>query len=654
MSVAKAHRVGMEVSIAVSHAVQLARAEAIAAYPITPQTHIVEHLSSLVANGELEAEFVTVESEHSAMSASIGAAATGVRTYTATSSQGLALMHEILFIASGMRLPIVMTVANRALSAPLSIWNDHGDIMAEKDIGWIQIFVENGQESFDHSVMAFKIAEDHRVLLPTIINLDGFILTHVVEPLEMVDQETIDKFLPPLVPYLKLDPKKPVTMGAFAMPELYTETKMAHQVALTNSYDHILEVWREWGELTGRHYKPVERYRTEGAKVLLLLMGSLAEVAEAAVDELRDEGLEVGLVKPRLWRPFPFQDIREAVAGAELVIVCDRAMSLGGAAHPVMAEVRSALYPLARPAPGPGLRRGSGRPGRAAPGLQGHGGPRPERNQARTHARILSGGGERLMEKFGFAESQKFDTYASRMLPRDEFFTSGHRACQGCGEALAVRLVCKAIGKDAIIAHATGCMEIVSSGMPQTSWMHPWIHVAFENTSAVASGVEAALKILERKGKLAGRHAQGGGHGGRRRHQRHRPPVSLRGPGAGHQLHLRLLGQRSLHEHRHPALQRHALRGHDHDLAPREAEQGPGHLEEGHDRHCRGPRHSLRGHRLAQLSFRPVLQGAQGPGDPGAGLHQRPVRVPHGLALRHGPERPVGPPGGADRRLSPL
>ena len=320
----------MEVSIAVSHAVQLARAEAIAAYPITPQTHIVEHLSSLVANGELEAEFVTVESEHSAMSASIGSAATGARTYTATSSQGLALMHEILFIASGMRLPIVMTVANRALSAPLNIWNDHGDIMAEKDIGWIQIFVENGQESFDHSVMAFKIAENHQVLLPTIINLDGFILTHVVEPLEMLDQETIDRFLPPLVPYLKLDTKKPVTMGAFAMPELYTEAKMAHQVALTNSYDHILEVWREWGELTGRHYKPVEKYRTEGAKVLLLLMGSLAEVAEVAVDEMRDAGQSVGLIKPRLWRPFPFKDLREAVAGADLVIVCDRALSLGG------------------------------------------------------------------------------------------------------------------------------------------------------------------------------------------------------------------------------------------------------------------------------------------------------------------------------------
>ncbi|MFZ5449062.1 MAG: pyruvate ferredoxin oxidoreductase [Thermodesulfobacteriota bacterium] len=345
---AKAHRVGMEVSIAVSHAVQLARAEAIAAYPITPQTHIVEHLSSMVANGDLEAEFVNVESEHSAMSACIGMCAAGARTFTATSSQGLALMNEILFIASAMRLPIVMAVANRALSGPLSIWNDHGDIMAARDIGWIQVFVENGQEAFDHTVMAFKIAEDHRVILPTIVNMDGFILTHVVEALEMLDQETVDKFLPDYHPHFYLDPKKPVTMGAFAMPELYTEVKMAHQQALVNSYDHILKVWDEWGKLTGRTYRPVEQYHTEGAKTLLLLMGSLAQVAEVAVDEMREAGESVGLVKPRLWRPFPFTDLREAVAGADLVIVCDRALSLGGAAGPVLAEVRSALYPLAQ------------------------------------------------------------------------------------------------------------------------------------------------------------------------------------------------------------------------------------------------------------------------------------------------------------------
>jgi pyruvate ferredoxin oxidoreductase alpha subunit len=344
----KGHRVGMEVSIAVSHAVQLARAEAIAAYPITPQTHIVEHLASMVANGDLDAEFLNVESEHSAMSACIGMSAAGARTFTATSSQGLALMNEILFITSAMRFPIVMAVANRALSGPLSIWNDHGDIMSARDIGWIQVFVENGQEAFDHTVMAFKIAENFKVLLPIIINMDGFILTHVVEALEMLDQETVDKFLPDYHPRFRLDPKKPVTMGAFAMPELYTEVKMAHQEALVNSYDHILKVWEEWGKITGRTYRPVEQYRTEGAKVLLMMMGSLAEVAEVAVDEMREAGQSVGLVKPRLWRPFPFNDLREALADAELVIVCDRALSLGGAAGPVLAEVRSALYPLAK------------------------------------------------------------------------------------------------------------------------------------------------------------------------------------------------------------------------------------------------------------------------------------------------------------------
>jgi len=339
-----AHRVGMEVSIAVSHAVQLARAEAIAAYPITPQTHIVEHLSTMVANGDLDAEFVNVESEHSAMSACIGMSATGARTYTATSSQGLALMNEILFIASALRLPIVMTVANRALSGPLSIWNDHGDIMAARDIGWIQVFVESGQEAFDHSVMAFKIAENHKVLLPIIINMDGFILTHVVEAMEFLDQETIDKFLPAYHPRFCLDPQHPVTMGAFAMPEIYTEMKMAHQMALTGSYGHILKVWKEWGDLTGRRYQPVERYKTEGAKTLILTMGCLSEVAEVAVDEMREAGEEVGLLKLRLWRPFPFADLKAAVAGAELLIVIDRALSLGGAAPPVLAEVRSAFY----------------------------------------------------------------------------------------------------------------------------------------------------------------------------------------------------------------------------------------------------------------------------------------------------------------------
>ena len=341
-------RVGMEVSIAAAEAVKLARAEAVSAYPITPQTHIVEHLSELVANGELDAEFVPVESEHTALSVCAGTSAVGARTYTSTSSQGLELMHEILFVVAGMRLPIVMSVANRALSAPLSIWNDHSDIMAARDCGWVQIFTENGQEVFDQTICAFKIAEDRRVLIPTIVNLDGFTLSHVVESLLEVSQEMVDQFLPPYQPVYRLHPDHPITMGAFGMPEVYSEAKKAQDMALRNSYSIILEVWKQWGKLTGRHYNPIETYRMDGAKVALLTMGSFGEVAMDAVDRMRGKGIPVGLLKLRLWRPFPFEDIRKAMQGLEMLVVMDRAISTGGIGGPVASEMKSALYGQAK------------------------------------------------------------------------------------------------------------------------------------------------------------------------------------------------------------------------------------------------------------------------------------------------------------------
>jgi len=340
----KPKRVGMEVSIALSEAVKMANVDCIAAYPITPQTHIVEHLSELVADGELDAEFIPVESEHSALSVCAGTSAVGARTFTATSSQGLALMHEILFIVSAMRLPIVMAVVNRALSAPLSIWNDHSDVMASRDCGWIQIFTENGQEVFDQTLCAFRIAEDHRVFMPTIINLDGFTLSHVVEPLYLVGQELVDKFLPPYKPPYTLHPDRPLTMGAFGVPEIYAEAKKAQEVALRNSYPVIMELWKEWGELTGRHYHPIEAYRMEGAKIALLTMGSFGEIAMGAVDRMQDEGIPVGLLKLRLWRPFPFEEIRQSVQGLETLVVMDRAISFGGIGGPVCSEIKSALY----------------------------------------------------------------------------------------------------------------------------------------------------------------------------------------------------------------------------------------------------------------------------------------------------------------------
>jgi len=335
---------GLEVSVAIGEAVKLADADVIAAYPITPQTHIVENLAQLVADGELDAEFIPVESEHSAMSACLGSAATGARTFTATAGQGLELMHEVLYVASSMRLPIVMTVANRALSAPLSVWGDHSDVMAVRDTGWIQIFTENGQEVVDNVLCAFRIAEDPGVLLPVMVHLDGFHLSHMIEAMLFPEQGEVDQFLPPNNYPLPLDPNQPVTMGDFGPPIIYSEAKWAQEVNIRASKDIILQTWQEFGDQFGRHYSPVEHYRTEDAKVLLLTMGSFSETAATAVDEMRNEGKNVGLVKLRLWRPFPFDEIREAVKGTEVLIVLDRALSFGGPGGPVCSEIRSALY----------------------------------------------------------------------------------------------------------------------------------------------------------------------------------------------------------------------------------------------------------------------------------------------------------------------
>ncbi len=336
-------RIGMEVSIAAAEAVKQCNVDVISAYPITPQTHIVEKLSELVANGELDAEFFCVESEHSALSVCVGAAAAGARAFTCTSSQGLALMSEITFIASGLRLPMLMILANRTLSAPLSIWNDHSDAMMIRDCGWIQFFVENGQEVYDHVFISYRLGEDPSVLFPVIINMDGFILSHVIEPIELIEQEKIDQFLPPYQPLYRLHPDRPVTMGAYALPSIFMETKKAQEVALRASMPKILETWKAFGEMTGRYYSPVETYKADDAETLLVTMGSFGETASVAVDQMRKDGRAVGLVKIRLWRPFPFEAFKKATLHAKQLVVIDRAISVG-ACGPVASEIKAALY----------------------------------------------------------------------------------------------------------------------------------------------------------------------------------------------------------------------------------------------------------------------------------------------------------------------
>jgi len=339
-----AKRVGMEVTEAIGEVVKLANADVVAAYPITPQSHIAEHLAELVADGELDATYIPVESEHSAMSACLGSSAVGARTFTATSGQGLELMHEVLYVASSMRLPIVMAVVNRALSSPLNVWGDHSDAMSVRDTGWIQIFTENGQEVVDNVLCAFRIGEDPRVVLPVMIHLDGFHLSHMIEPILFPEQSEVDRFIPPYKHPLPLNPDKPVTMGAFAAPFIYSEAKKAQEVNLEAAKEVILQCWNEFGSLFGRYYSPVECYHCEDAGVLLLTMGSFSETATVAIDKLREEGKDVGLIRLRLWRPFPFTEIRQAVKNAEVLIVLDRALSFGGPGGPVCSEIRSALY----------------------------------------------------------------------------------------------------------------------------------------------------------------------------------------------------------------------------------------------------------------------------------------------------------------------
>ncbi len=320
---------------AISEAVKRARPDVIPVYPITPQTKISEKLADYVADGELDAHYIKVESEHSAMSAAIGASGAGVRVFTATSSQGLAYMHEPVFAAAGMRVPIVMADANRALSSPINIWNDQQDSLSERDAGWIQIYAETGQEAFDTTIQAFKIAENKDVLLPVMVCVDGFILTHTVDPVELITQEDVDEFLPPYVPeHSYLDPKDPMSLGTLADPAHYMEIRYDIEKALQNSLSVIEEVGKEYGEKFGRTYGLIEEYKSEDAEIILIAMGSLCDTIKDVVDERRENGEKVGLIRVRVYRPFPKDALKEAVGDAKLAVIDkDVSFSSGGALY---------------------------------------------------------------------------------------------------------------------------------------------------------------------------------------------------------------------------------------------------------------------------------------------------------------------------------
>jgi pyruvate ferredoxin oxidoreductase alpha subunit len=329
---------------AVAHAMRQIDPDVVPVYPITPQTPIIQGFAKFVADGRAQAELVNVESEHSAMSAAIGSALAGARTMTATSSQGLALMAEVVYIAASMRAPIVMAVGNRALSGPINIHCDHSDSMLIRDSGVIQLFAENAQEAYDLTVMAPRIAEHPDVLLPVLVCLDGFTITHSAEPVELLPDETVARFVGEYrVPHPVLDAAHPSTQGPFAMPDYYYEFRRGQAAAAQAALEVVDAVAAELARLSGRFHGCLEAYRVEDAKQVIVSLGSTAGTVKDVVDELREEGEPVGAVKIGAFRPFPAAALREALAATETAIVVDRADSPGGA-PPLLAETAAVLY----------------------------------------------------------------------------------------------------------------------------------------------------------------------------------------------------------------------------------------------------------------------------------------------------------------------
>lgn len=334
----------MDGNRAAVEAFKLAKVEVISAYPITPQSPIAEKLSELVTNGELVAKYIRVESEHSAISCAIGAQLTGVRAATATSSVGLALMHELLGVASGCRVPLVMPIVNRALVSPWSLWCDHQDSMSARDSGWMQFYAESVQEILDFIIMAYKVAEHDDVLLPAMVCFDGFFLSHSMQPVGVPAQEVVDRFLPFYkAKNLYLDPRDPMFINNLTPPEEFSEMRYQQMIAFNNASTVIPLVQQEFFEIFGRKYKPVEDYLCEDAETVLVTLGSMSGTAKHVVNKLRNQGTKVGIIKIISFRPFPVEKIRELAASKRVIGVLDRSACLGAQGGPVWLEVSSAL-----------------------------------------------------------------------------------------------------------------------------------------------------------------------------------------------------------------------------------------------------------------------------------------------------------------------
>jgi pyruvate ferredoxin oxidoreductase alpha subunit len=445
---------------AAAWAARLAKPDFIPVYPITPQTEIIETIAYWLANGEFETEYVTLDSEHSVMSAAIGGAAAGGRIFTATSSQGLELMHEMMYIASGLRLPIVLSNVSRGLSAPITLWADHNDFLSLRDCSWVMFHAQNNQEVLDSLLMAYKISEDPNVLLPSVVNMDGYVLSYTEEPTILPAQQDVNKFLGKYKPkHAFFDSKEPMIQGsAVLFPEDYTYFKRQMHKAQLNAFDVIKKVCRQWQSLTGRRYDFIDTYRLDDADVVLVTQGSMSTTAKAEIADLRKKGIKVGLLRLRLIRPFPRKEIRDALNGIPAVGVVDKniAPGMGGIMYP---EIKDCLYDL-----------------KTQPSV----------------SNFITGLG-------GAPETKDMFRHMIEQTQRDakKGKEGGAPTCAGCPGELGLKMALKALGQDVVVVNASGCMSLLCN-YPTTPLKVSWIHNAIENAAATATGI---VKVLRTQGK---------------------------------------------------------------------------------------------------------------------------------------------------------
>jgi pyruvate/2-oxoacid:ferredoxin oxidoreductase alpha subunit/pyruvate/2-oxoacid:ferredoxin oxidoreductase beta subunit len=477
---------------AVALGVLLSRAQVLPEYLITPATAITEQLSEFCAKGMLDAVFIPVESEHSAMAAAIGASYVGARVFTNSASHGTLLMHEMLHTASGMRRPIVFVNTNRAVGLPWCIGTDQIDSLSQRDTGWLQLYTENSQETLDTIIMAFKIAEHPEVQLPVMVVTEGFILSHTGEPVEIPEQDSVDSFLPPLKPLYELKPEDPHSFGSQAYSREYFRMKIAAQNAMERSKGVVKEVDREFGEIFGRSYGTIERFHWQKPTVALVTSGTITSTARQILME--DERFKnVGLLKIKMFRPFPGEEIAEALKDVEKVAVIDRNISLGHKGI-FSEEIQSALVSLEKKTTVFGFITGLGGLDITGEIIKEAINYALEHEENKKNIIWLPEGIEEMEGK----EAEPSDILLTGKYDEEELFYSGHAACQGCGLALGLRHVVRTLGKNTLGVIPAGCSSIITGAFPQSALRIPFCHVNFATGGSSAAGIAAAVKVLKK------------------------------------------------------------------------------------------------------------------------------------------------------------